>query len=92
MGQAAKPELRRLIKDKQPNLETQRRVELLLAKLEYELSLEELRLTRRAIVILERVASAEAREILSGIAYGVPDDALVVEARAALERLKSPRQ
>ena len=88
MGQAAKPELRRLVKEKGHDLETVRRVELLLGKLEYDMAPEEVRLTRRAIVVLERVGSAEAQEILAGIVYGVPDELLIAEAWAALARLK----
>src|SRR5262249_55738267 len=61
MGQAARPALRRMVKEKPTDLETLRRAELLLAKLEYEMTVEDIRLTQRAIVVLERVGNSEAR-------------------------------
>jgi hypothetical protein len=73
----------------QPDLETTRRIEQLLARLaEATVSPNQLRFTRRAIVILERIGNEQARQILTGLRYGVPSNALMDEAQAALERLK----
>jgi hypothetical protein len=87
MGEAARAELRYALA-KPLDLETKRRLETLHAKLIESFQPDEQRLTQRAIVILERIGSAEAKEILAAVLYGVPDDALIAQARAALERLK----
>jgi hypothetical protein len=89
MGQSARADLRKLVTEKPPNLETEMRAKLLLEKLENDkLTAGDQLLTRRAIVILERMGNDEARAILEGLVYGVPDDVLMKEAQDALARLK----
>jgi hypothetical protein len=87
LGEAARAELRYTL-TKPLDLETKRRLEGLLAKLVESFQPDDQRLTQRAIVILERIGSADAKEILTGVLYGVPDDAIIAQARAALNRLE----
>jgi WD40 repeat protein len=82
LGEAAEPALHKALGEQQP-LETRRRIERLLGKLE---GAERLRATR-AVGVLERIGSAEARTILEGLAGGAPEARLTRAARAALERL-----
>jgi RNA polymerase sigma factor (sigma-70 family) len=44
--------------------------------------------TMRAIEVLERIGSAEARQVLQALAAGAPGALATAQARAALERLK----
>jgi WD40 repeat protein len=88
MGQSIRPELRRWL-ELPLDLETQRRVEQLLTPLVQEkLAPAERLLTKRATVLLERVGGKAAREMLEGLLWGVPDDDVITEVRAALERLQ----
>jgi WD40 repeat protein len=91
MGEAARAELRYAL-TRPLDLETKRRLESLLTKLVESFQPDDQRLTQRAIVILERIGSAEAKEILTGVLYGVPDDAIIAQARAALNRSESPKK
>jgi hypothetical protein len=91
LGEAARPELRYAL-TKQIDLETKRRIESLLDRLVDSFGVEDQRLTRRAIAILERIGDDKAKQILRGVLYGVPDDAIISEARAVLERLDSPKK
>jgi hypothetical protein len=86
-GKAALPALRKA-RENPPSQEVRRRVEQLLEKLESpNLSGEQLR-SLRAVELLERVGSPEARRVLEGLTRGNPDAPLTQEARASLERLK----
>jgi WD40 repeat protein len=91
LGEAARAELRYAL-TRPIDLETKRRLEGLLAKLVESFQPDEQRLTARAIVILERIGGADAKAILTGILYGVPDDAIIAQARAALNRLEPSKQ
>jgi RNA polymerase sigma factor (sigma-70 family) len=89
-GVKAEPVLRRALAGT-PSLEMRRRVEALLDSLappvlRVPVSGETLRGVR-AVEVLERVHTPEARQLLQAWADQVPDQLLVVEARAALERL-----
>src|SRR5262249_24961950 len=82
-GQAGLPALRKAREDP-PSEEVRRRVEQLLEKLESSgLSGEQLR-SLRAVELLERVGSPEARRVLEGLTKGNPDAPLTQEARASL--------
>ena len=83
LGLQAEPALRRSLAAK-PSLETSRRLEQLLEKLEK--SSDWLR-TRRAVRLLAWIDSAKARQVLAGLAAGSPDAMPTREAKAAL---KSP--
>jgi hypothetical protein len=85
LGELAEPALRRLLVEK-PSLEAYRRAERLLARLERgPLTPEQLR-AARAVAVLERVGSAEARRVLEGLAKGAPGARLTEEAKASLRR------
>jgi WD40 repeat protein len=81
IGEPALPELRKALKS--PSAELRRRAEGLIRRTEGG---ERLRL-RRAVEILERVATPQARQLLDGLAGGEPDAVLTREADAARKRL-----
>ncbi len=86
--EAVEPQLRRALSGK-PSPEARRRIERLLKQVRGE-RLSPSRSRRRAvraIEVLERIGSAEARRVLKALAHGAPTAALTVEAQAALERL-----
>jgi RNA polymerase sigma factor (sigma-70 family) len=83
MGDAAEPALRIALASKPP-LETARRVEQLLT--EMSTGSERVR-TRRAVEVLERLGTADARQLLRRLADGAPDTWLTREARTTLQRL-----
>jgi hypothetical protein len=69
-----------------PSAEVRRRIEALLELPRGAPPSEGLR-PLRAVQVLERAASAEARQVLRDLARGEPDAPVTVEARAALARL-----
>jgi hypothetical protein len=69
-----------------PNLETRRRAEELLERLDPARSAQRRRLLR-AIQTLQRMATPQSREALAEIGKGAPNAALTREAKAALQRL-----
>jgi hypothetical protein len=81
---AAEPALRRALEGR-PSLETRRRLERLLARLE-TWSPERLR-TLRAVEALERAGTPEARRLLNALAEGAAGAWLTREAAAARDRL-----
>jgi RNA polymerase sigma factor (sigma-70 family) len=87
LGLGAVPTLRPAL-EANPTAETKRRILEVLTALETPRprSRDELR-ELRAVIMLERIGSREARETLAGPARGVPDARLTREAKAALDRL-----
>ncbi len=86
LGEAAEPALRKALAGK-PSLEVRRRVERLLKLLEGPVP-SGARLRRlRAVEVLERIGTPEAREVLQMLAKGAPEARLTQEAKASLERL-----
>jgi WD40 repeat protein len=88
LGEQAGPALRKLLEGKPP-LEVSRRAERLLEQLRRERfapSPERLRQTR-AIRVLERAATPEARRLLIELSRGAPGAHQTEAARAALDRL-----
>jgi len=72
-----------------PSIESRRRLERLLSKQIHDMgqpSAERLR-TLRALEVLERARTPEARQLLTTLAKGAPGAWLTREAKAALERL-----
>lgn len=70
-----------------PNLEVKRRMELLLEKLDDPLAdVNQLR-RYRCLVLLERLATPEARKFLEELTQGAPAAWLTIEARHSLERV-----
>jgi WD40 repeat protein len=89
IGNDAEPILRQLLPLPQPTLEMRMRVELLLKPFDNSLlSLDRLR-EGRAIEVLERIGTAEARDLLESIAKGAPGMRLTCQAAAAVERLRA---
>jgi RNA polymerase sigma factor (sigma-70 family) len=85
-GELAGPALRKALAGR-PSPETRRRVEHLLGKLETgELAAAGLREVR-AVEVLERLGTAEAKELLTRLAGGAPGARLTREADAARRRL-----
>lgn len=76
-----------------PSLEMRRRVEELLKSLDEPASGAVLR-ALRAMAVLERIGTAEARQILKTLAQGMPEARVTQEAKASLERLsvRLPRE
>jgi WD40 repeat protein len=87
LGQRITPVLRQALAGK-PTPEVRRRVEDILARQEDRLVPAGQVREWRAVEVLERVATAQSRELLRRLAAGAPDAALTREAKAALERLE----
>jgi WD40 repeat protein len=86
LGHAAAPVLRQAL-DNDPPLEMRRRLEKLLAELPAAPLSPELLRQLRAVQVLERVASPDARRVLAELAGGLAHAQQTGEAKAALERL-----
>jgi WD40 repeat protein len=84
LGEAAEPALRRSLQ-KRPSLEFRRRVERVLVSLALP-SGDGLR-ALRAIEVLERIDTPEAKKLLAALARGAVEARLTHEAKASLERL-----
>jgi WD40 repeat protein len=85
LGATAEPALRKALKET-PSLEVRKRVERVLEKLEGESRLG----AQRALEVLERLGTPEARKLLEALADGAPDAWLTREARSARGRLDNP--
>jgi RNA polymerase sigma factor (sigma-70 family) len=81
LGEGAEGALRKALAGK-PSAEAGRRIEALLNSVEGRQNLEML----RGVEVLERLGTAEARELLETLARGAPGARLTREAKAALER------
>jgi hypothetical protein len=86
VGPAAKAPLQKALEGK-PSAETRRQVERLLERLESSAPSPDALRPSRALEVLERIGTPEARQVLEGLAKGQPDAALTQEAKAALARL-----
>jgi WD40 repeat protein len=86
LGDWIEPDLRRVLA-RPRSLEVHLRVKRLLAKLDGVAPSPEVLRVLRAVEVLERMGSAEARKVLRELAKGETDNPLVQEARAALDRL-----
>jgi RNA polymerase sigma factor (sigma-70 family) len=88
LGPEIEPSLRRVLEETK-SAEVKRRVQGVLATLSRAEDAERLR-QRRAVVALERMGTAEARELLRTLAGGAADAPLTRSAREALGRMGSP--
>jgi hypothetical protein len=89
LGKAAGAVLTKALQG-EPSVEKKRRVEELLEALRAKgPSLEMVRPTR-ALELLERVGTAEAKQVLEELAKGDPDAPLTQQAKATLKRLAAP--
>lgn len=91
LGDTAAPALRKAL-EANPSAEVRKRVEALLAQVDDSLPAGERLRTVRALEVLERIGTAEARTQLRGLAGGAAEASLTREARAALERLARAKQ
>ena len=86
LGELAIPALKKVLTS-QPTLETQRRVEPLLEKLTSgALTAEQVRIVR-AIEVLEKLGTSEARQVLDALAQGAPGALPTRQAQTVLDRL-----
>ena len=72
-------------------LEKRWRIESLLEKQRGPVRQPEILRALRAVVVLEEIATPEARKVLQKLASGAPDARLTQEAKASLERLAKRR-
>jgi hypothetical protein len=86
LGDLAEPALRTVLA-KKPSLEVRVRAERLLKRLEGNTLSEESLQALRAIELLERIGTPEARQVLEHLAKGLEGARLTEEAQASLERL-----
>jgi RNA polymerase sigma factor (sigma-70 family) len=86
LGEATEPALRQALAG-HPSLEVRRRIEGLLGKWSGAVPAPERLRVLRAVEVLERVGSAEARRVLEALAGGAEGARLTREAAAALRRL-----
>jgi hypothetical protein len=84
LRETAEPALRRALADR-PSAELRQQVQRLLDQLG-PLAAERLR-EARAVAVLDRLGMPEARQVLKGLAAGLPEARLTQEAQVALERL-----
>jgi WD40 repeat protein len=87
MGYDAEPVLRRIQLKGGLTLEVRKRVDELLAGLDGRNPAPEAARPLRAVVVLERIRSPEAKQLLERLVSGEPEARLTREARAALRRL-----
>jgi hypothetical protein len=85
-GLAMEPALRKVL-ESPPSLEVRRRMELILDRLAAATPPAEQVRALRAVEVLERLGTAEARRLLEGLARGAPQARLTHEARASRDRL-----
>jgi WD40 repeat protein len=83
--QAAKA-LRQALKEVPP-LEARRRMEQLLAELRRPINEPDLLRSLRAVEVLERIGTPQARRVLEKLARGDPEARLTADAKASLDRL-----
>jgi WD40 repeat protein len=86
LGKPAEKALRQRLRG-QPSLEVRRRAERLLGLLEQVIPPAPILRGIRAVEVLERAATPEARKLLRELAAGAPDARLTQDAKAALRRL-----
>jgi hypothetical protein len=92
LAELARPALEKRLAAK-PTLEVRRRIEVLLDKLDGPVTRPETLRGLRAVEILERLGTPEARQVLEVIAGGAAEALLTQDSRATLARLAddSPR-
>jgi RNA polymerase sigma factor (sigma-70 family) len=74
-----------------PPLETRQRIERLLDRLKYPLTSSKTIRALRAVEVLERIGTEQARQVLHELAQGSPGARLTDDAKASLERLRGRR-
>jgi hypothetical protein len=87
LGDSAAPALRKALAAGQP-AEAQRRTTLLVRRLEIPVTARELLRIIRAVEVLEKIGTNEARELLQSLGKGAPEARLTSEAQDSLKRWK----
>jgi hypothetical protein len=87
LADQAEAALRRAL-ESGPPLEQRRRIERLLARLDAAATAPEVLRPSRAVAVLARLGTPEARELLRRLSKGAPEAALTRQARAALRRAR----
>jgi WD40 repeat protein len=90
IAESAKVTLREIAKQSEV-LEVRRRLESIVSKVDESIPSPMVLQTIRAIEVLERVGSPEARQILRRLAAGAPHASVTLEAAQSLQRLESRR-
>jgi hypothetical protein len=88
LAHLARPALEKRLAAK-PTLEVRKRIEGLLAKLDGPVTRPDELRGLRAVEVLERIGSPEAKQVLEVIAAGAPGALVTEDARAAVGRLKA---
>jgi hypothetical protein len=86
LGEFAGPSLRAALANK-PSLEVLRTIEPLLERIEQEVYSGESLRTLRAIAVLGRIGSAEARRLLDTLSHGAAEARITQQAQASVQRL-----
>jgi hypothetical protein len=87
LGELAGPAMHRALAG-EPSPEARRRLRRLVQKLGGPITSPEMLRLLRAVEVLEKVGTAEARKVLQALADGAPQATLTREAKAALLRLQ----
>jgi WD40 repeat protein len=87
----AQPALQAIL-TKQSPLEVRRRAEILLKQLQEPIQAADLLGPYRAIEVLEKIGTNEAKQFLQAMAQGAPGHRLTEEARTTLERLRTQQR
>jgi len=91
LGDLAAPAARKALQEK-PSPETRRRLEQLLSTIDGHGNISDDRLrTSRAIEVLERIGTSEARQLLQALASGAPGALQTEEAKESFQRLAKDR-
>jgi RNA polymerase sigma factor (sigma-70 family) len=86
LGELARPALTKA-RDGQPSVEARRRIQELLDPLEKGVLAPEQLQALRAVQVLERIGTPEAKQVLQALSQGAPPARLTRDAQAALDRL-----
>ena len=86
LGEPVEPALRQALRSR-PTLETRRRLERLLEKLDAPVPPVETLRALRAVEVLEHIGTAEARRVVQDLARGAAGAGLTEEAAAAVQRM-----
>jgi WD40 repeat protein len=87
LGALTEPAVKKALEDR-PTLEARRRLNQVLDRIQRGIPTGTMIQSPRAIEVLERIDTDEARTLLKSLAGGVPEARLSQEAKSALERLK----
>jgi RNA polymerase sigma factor (sigma-70 family) len=86
VGELAVPELEKALRNP-ASAEVSRRIETLLQKVQAGVIQPDVLLSLRAVEVLDRIGTKDARAVLASLAQGAPEARLTREARTSLSRL-----